>query len=84
MRIIEHEPQPAKPTVTSIVVFDPWPFELKVVAVKNGGFFDGCGLHEVHDGWVLCPGDNTLISLSDGSYVVCQESYLQNALKALA
>lgn len=83
MRTIEHEPHPPKPTVTSIVVFDPWPFHEKNLNLKNSSFYDGYGLHEFGNAWALGRADNTLISLSDGTTIVCQESYTQNALKAL-
>lgn len=83
MRTIEHETQPTKPTVTSIVVFEPWPFN-KAVDVKNGSFYDGCSLQEFHNEWQLNKADNVLVSLSDGSSVITREEWLTQTLKRLA
>ena len=63
------------PTIKTIVVFDPWPFEAREVPVVNSLFWSGCDLSDQEESatryFYLAPNDCVLIELTDGAYVIC-------------
>lgn len=73
MRVLVNE---TKETVriVSAVVFDPWPFAMSAVPVKDNTRFFWDGVWYDEDNYELNLSENVLVKLSNGVYVVCSES----------
>lgn len=69
------------------IVFDPWPFYQKSIALEATAYIDIKGLVVMADDlidlfdWNLSPDSNTLCWLTNGIRAVCKEQTYLNALK---
>jgi len=82
MRILDIQ-IPARPTATSAVVFDPWPFDAISVLMHNVRIIREAGELDKLGGWSLSSDRwNVLVTLSDGTHAVATEASLAEYLKS--
>lgn len=72
MKILKIPTPPVRPTITSAVQFDPWPFKEDSVAMKDTFIISDDGsISPRNQGWCLTRGDfNVLVVLSDNTQAV--------------